>query len=156
MYQRILVPVDGSPTSRLGLRHAIGLAKPLGARLRLLNVVDELSLIPAVDAYAVVDLAAMMAALRQGGEELLEQSAGAAAEAGVPADKVLVESHGHHVSDSVVNEAKKWGADLICMGTHGRRGISKLLLGSDAERVLHEAPTPVLLVRAVASAGASP
>jgi nucleotide-binding universal stress UspA family protein len=147
MYKRILVPVDGSPTSQLGLQHAVGLAKPLGARLRLLNVVDELSVMPAVDAYAVVDLAAMIEALKEGGRKVLDESAAVAARAGVEVEEALVETHGHHVSDFIVREAKDWGADVICMGTHGRRGISRLLLGSDAERVLHEATTPVLLVR---------
>jgi nucleotide-binding universal stress UspA family protein len=148
MYKRILVPVDGSPTSQLGLQHAVGLAKPLGARLRLLNVVDELSVMPAVDAYPVVDLTAMIAALKEGGQKVLDEAAGIAARAGVEVEEALMETHGHHVSDVVVREAKEWGADVICMGTHGRRGVSKLLLGSDAERVLHEATTPVLLVRA--------
>jgi nucleotide-binding universal stress UspA family protein len=152
MYKRILVPVDGSPTSQLGLQHAVGIAKPLGARLRLLNVVDELSVMPAVDAYPVVDLAAMIAALKEGGQKVLDESAAVALRAGVEAEEALVETHGHHVSDSIVREAKEWGADVICMGTHGRRGISKLLLGSDAERVLHEATTPVLLVRATGQA----
>ena len=63
-YKRILVPVDGSSTSQLGLRHEISITKPLGARIRLLNVVDELSIIPAVDAYAAVNLAEMLAALK--------------------------------------------------------------------------------------------
>jgi nucleotide-binding universal stress UspA family protein len=151
MYQRILVPVDGSPISKLGLRHAIGLAKPLRARLRLLNVVDELSLMPAVDAYGLVNLTEMIAALKEGGQKVLEESAKLAVESGVEADKVQVESVGHHVSDFIVKEAKQWGADLISMGTHGRRGLSKLVLGSDAERVLHEATVPVLLIRGAAA-----
>jgi nucleotide-binding universal stress UspA family protein len=147
MYKRILVPLDGSPTSRLGLEHAIGLAQALRARLRLINVVDELSVIPAVDAYAAVDLAAMIAALKEGGQQILDESAALAKKQGVEVEEQLVESQGQHVSNFIVREAKDWGADLISMGTHGRRGISKLLLGSDAERVLHEATVPVLLVR---------
>jgi nucleotide-binding universal stress UspA family protein len=147
MYKRMLVPLDGSSTSELGLRHAIGLAKPLGARIRLLNVVDELSVVPAVDAYALVDLASLIAALKQGGQKVLDEAAATAARSGVEAEEAQLESHGAHVSHVIVEDAKQWGADVICMGTHGRRGLNRLLLGSDAERVLREATVPVLLVR---------
>jgi nucleotide-binding universal stress UspA family protein len=147
MYKRILVPVDGSPTSKLGLKHAAGLAKPLGAAIRLVNVVDELSVIPAVDAAGVVDLATLIAGLKEVGQKVLEDSARFAASQGVQAEAVLVESHGAQVSHVIVEDAKQWGADLICMGTHGRRGLNRLLLGSDAERVLRVATVPVLLVR---------
>jgi nucleotide-binding universal stress UspA family protein len=147
MYKRMLVPVDGSPTSMLGLQHAVGLAKPLGARIRLLNVVDELALVPAVDAYALVDYAAMIAALKEGGQKVLDEAAALAERNGVEAEKVQLDSHGAHVSHVIVEDAKQWGADVICMGTHGRRGLNRLLLGSDAERVLREATVPVLLVR---------
>lgn len=75
MYERILVPVDGTPTSKLGLRHAVGLAGPLGARIRLLNVVDELSLVSAVDAAAVVDLGTLIAGLKEAGQAVLDESA---------------------------------------------------------------------------------
>jgi nucleotide-binding universal stress UspA family protein len=78
---------------------------------------------------------------------VLQESARIAKENGVEAETVQVESVGHHVSDFIVKEAQAWGADLICMGTHGRRGLTRLVLGSDAERVLHEATHPVLLVR---------
>jgi nucleotide-binding universal stress UspA family protein len=148
MYKRMLVPVDGSPASMLGLQHAVGLAKPLGARIRLLNVVDELALVPAVDAYALVDFTAMIAALKEGGQKVLDEAAAVAARNGVEAEKVQLESLGGHVSSVIVEDAKQWRADVICMGTHGRRGLNRLLLGSDAERVLREAVQPVLLVRA--------
>ncbi|MDB5924586.1 MAG: hypothetical protein JWN13_3522 [Betaproteobacteria bacterium] len=147
MYKRMLVPIDGSHTSELGLRHAIGLAKPLGAHIRLLNVVDELSVVPAVDAYALVDLVSLIAALKEGGQKVLDEAATLTARSGVEAEKAQLESHGAHVSHVIVEDANQWRADLICMGTHGRRGLNRLLLGSDAERVLREATVPVLLVR---------
>jgi nucleotide-binding universal stress UspA family protein len=148
MYKRILVPVDGSVTSKLGLAHAAGLAKPLGAAIRLINVVDELSVVPAVDAAALVELPTLIAGLKEAGQKVLEESARFAASQGVAqAQAVLLESHGAQVSHVIVEDAKKWGADLICIGTHGRRGLNRLLLGSDAERVLRAATVPVLLVR---------
>ena len=146
MYRRILVPVDGSATATLGLRHAVGLAKALGAQIRLLTVVDEL-LIPSVDAYAPVDLANRIAILKEGGKKVLDAAAAFVAENAVEPEEALVETHGEHVSSAILRDAKEWAADLIVMGTHGRRGLTRLLLGSDAERVLRDAPAPVLLVR---------
>jgi nucleotide-binding universal stress UspA family protein len=147
MYKRILAPIDGSSTSKLGLRHALELARALGARIRLLNVVDELALVPAVDAAALVDFATMIESLKEGGQKVLQESAEYAKSRGVEAEPVQLESHGGLVSHVIVEDAKRWRADLICMGTHGRRGLNRLLLGSDAERVLREATVPVLLVR---------
>ncbi len=147
MYKRILVPVDGSPPSQLGLGHAVGLAKPLGARIRLLNVVDELSLVSAADAAAVADLATLIAGLQEAGQRVLDDCARYVAAHGVEYEEVQLQSQGGHVSAVIVRDAEDWRADLICIGTHGRRGITRLILGSDAERVSREARMPVLLVR---------
>jgi nucleotide-binding universal stress UspA family protein len=78
---------------------------------------------------------------------MLDAASKVALKQGVKADASLVESRGRPVSDVILDEARKWRADLIVMGTHGRRGVNRLLLGSDAERVLRSAPVPVLLVR---------
>jgi nucleotide-binding universal stress UspA family protein len=69
----------------------------------------------------------------------------------VQARTVLVETLAGPAADAIVAEAKKWKADLIVMGTHGRRGVRRLVMGSDAEQVLRETPVPVLLVRARAA-----
>jgi nucleotide-binding universal stress UspA family protein len=148
MYRRILVPVDGSDTSRAGLRQALGLAKGQGARVRVLNVVDERLVIPAMDGYPVADMGMLIASMREAGEKALTGAERLAARLDVRADTVLVESRGRAVSDLILDAAKKWRADLIVMGTHGRRGLNRLLLGSDAERVLRETPVPVMLIRA--------
>src|SRR3954470_10575720 len=115
MYRRILVPVDGSATATLGLRHAVGLAKALGARIRLLTVVNEL-LIPSVDAYAPVDLANRIAILKEGSKKVLDAAATFVAENAVEPEEALVETHGEHVSNAILREAKEWAADLIVMG----------------------------------------
>jgi nucleotide-binding universal stress UspA family protein len=147
MYRRMFVPVDGSPASNLGLRHALGLAKDQGARVRFLNVIDDMLIAPMADGFAVADTTMLFDSLRASGAKALDQGARLAKSANVRADTVLVESKGRPVSDVILEQADEFGADVIVMGTHGRRGLNRLLLGSDAERVLRDAHTPVLLVR---------
>lgn len=147
MYQRILVPVDGSPTSKRGLGEAIALAKLTGASLRLINVVDVMVFAMEADAFAGY-AGDMIGLLREGGQKVLEASRAQAEAAGVAADTVLRDGFSGRVCDLVVDEAKAWNAELIVIGTHGRRGAGRLLLGSDAEQILRLAPVPVLLVRA--------
>lgn len=147
MYRRILVPVDGSATSKLGLAEALKLAQSDGARLRVVNVVDESMAVPATDLIPITGMPELIDALKESGTNALKAAATAAARKHVKAECIQRESFGRPVSDVILAEARKWRADLLVMGTHGRRGINRLLLGSDAERVLREAPAPVLLVR---------
>ena len=147
MYQRILVPIDGSATSDRGLDEAIGLARITGASLRLIHVVDELTFATGIEptaAYAVD----MIPLLKEAGTRIVEQGKARVAAQGVAVDAVLLESFAARVSDLVVEQALGWKADLIVIGTHGRRGVRRMLLGSDAEQILRQAPVPVLLVRA--------
>ena len=146
MYKRILVPVDGSATSAKGLGEAIRLAKLTGASLELVNVVDEMSLALGVEAYATYSQD-VLAALREGAREILEKAQQRATSAGVGVDIKAIETFGARVADLIVDEAVAAKADLIVIGTHGRRGIGRWLLGSDAEQILRLAPVPVLLVR---------
>ena len=148
MYRRILVPVDGSAASMMGLRHAIGLAKDQGARLRVLNVVDDLIMAPMMmEPSGADDLTHILDSLRAEGQKVLKKAAAVAEKNGVKAEAAQVESRGGPVSDVILADARRSRADVIVMGTHGRRGLNRLLLGSDAERVLREAPVPVLLTR---------
>jgi nucleotide-binding universal stress UspA family protein len=148
MYRNILVPIDGSKASVVGLKHAIELAKDQSARIRFLHVVDE-----AVVATAMADAAGAMVvpdiidSLKQQGRKVPNNAQATAAAAGAKAESVQMSSRGQPVSDVILREAKRAKADQIVMGTHGRRGLSRLLLGSDAERVLREATVPVLLTR---------
>lgn len=150
MYRRILVPVDGSTTSNRGLREALGLAREQGARVRLLHVVDEsvLALAPEVGVLDITD------SLVEAGKKILRNAQALAERQGVKAETAMPENLAGRVADVILNEARKWRADLIVMGTHGRRGISHMLLGSDAEGVLRSSPVPVLLVRGNAPARA--
>ncbi|MGE5247464.1 MAG: universal stress protein [Verrucomicrobiota bacterium] len=143
MYARILVPVDGSDTSTRGLREASRLAAEQGAELRCLYVIDEHLLFDAPFAYP-----GLIEKMREAGETILECASAEARGERVCAEAILRESGGRRVSRTILDEALSWPADLIVMGTHGRRGFSHLALGSDAELVVRESPVPVLLVRA--------
>jgi nucleotide-binding universal stress UspA family protein len=129
MYKRILAPIDGSPTSMRGLMEAVKLAKNQKAKLRLLHVVPE--------AYLMLDAGSLIVEAKM-----------AATGQGVEVEGAVVENMDQSVGDKILSEAREWQADIIVMGTHGRRGFSHLVLGSDAEAVVHGATVPVLLVKA--------
>ena len=152
MYQRILVPVDGSATSNQGLDEAIKLARLTGARLRLINVVDELSFATGAAAGFSVYTVDVLESLRQAGQDILQAASQRVQQGQVGVESALFECFDRRVSDLIVDEASKWHADLIVLGTHGRRGVRRLVLGSDAEQILRSATVPVLLVRSVAPA----
>jgi len=145
MYQRILVPVDGSHTSTLGLQEAIRIAIDQRAKLRIIHVVDELVVAQNFDGYISTD--DLFDALRDAGKKALQNALALARKRGLKAESTLFESLGGRISEIIVKEAKKWRADLIVMGTHGRRGVTRMVLGSDAEAILRVTPVPVLLVR---------
>lgn len=144
-YRRILVAVDGSPTSMKGLREAIRLAKDGRAQLLLLHVVNEFYAFASLDGFAPgVDL---VPALREGGQRILAKAKAAAEKEGIRAKTLLREMLGGPAADTIVRDARRQRADLIVLGTHGRRGLRRLVLGSDAEAVVRSSPVPVLLVR---------
>jgi nucleotide-binding universal stress UspA family protein len=140
MYGKILVPVDGSRTATLGLREALKLAQDHGAQIRLIHVVDELAAAaaPAGDELIVQ--------LRSAGTSILSEAAAAARDAHVPVETKLIEIAGGRAGAYIVQEAHTWLADLIVCGTHGRHGIGRVVMGSDAEDIVRHSPVPVLLV----------
>lgn len=145
MYQRILVAVDGSATSLRGLDEAMRVAKATGGRLRLVHVLNTLMLESEIASTAYYQ--ALAESIRDSGVKILEHAAGVVRAAGLPFEEKLVEKVGAHPADEIIAQAKDWPADLIVLGTHGRRGMTRLVLGSDAERVLRRSPVPVLMVR---------
>ncbi|MDA8348518.1 MAG: universal stress protein [Pseudomonadota bacterium] len=145
MYQRILVPVDGSSAAAQGLHEAIKLAHDQGAQILLLHVVDEWRV--AAGDIAAVNLDAGSKALRETGAQLLTQAEAQVRAAGIPVQTVLLEELGVPVGECIVRRAQQWPADLIVCGTHGRHGVSRLLLGSSAEYIVRHTSVPVLLVR---------
>jgi len=148
MYQRILVPVDGSAASNSGLDEAIRLARLAGGRLRLVHVVDDLVLSTGLE-FATCDVVGILV---DAGAKILSAAKAKVEASGVAVDTFLSETLAERVSDVVVAQARQWNADLIVIGTHGRRGVRRLLIGSDAEQIVRAAPVPVLLVRPKAEA----
>ena len=146
MYQRILVPVDGSPPSEAGLKVAIDMAKLTGAQIRLLHVVDPMPFAYSAEGYGAM-ATDVLALMRESGEQVLRAARERVVQDGVATDTVLVDGYGGRLCDRVAEQVKDWQADLIVIGTHGRRGLPRMLLGSDAEQVLRTAAVPVLLVR---------
>lgn len=144
VYERILVPVDGSITAAAGMAAAIALAKGTGAKLMLLHVVDE------YPAFATPGLGTaigpLIESLRECGKRTLAEALSVAKAAGATPESLLVENFGGRVADAIAEQAEGWKADLVVMGTHGRRGVNRALMGSDAELVVRNSPIPVLLV----------
>jgi len=146
MFSRILVPIDGSETSDLALKEAIKLAKEQHAALRLVNVVDLTLVYTDAAAPYVYEY---QNALQAAGEKIVADGAAVVREAGVQFDtrSIVIDVVGQHIADAIEEEAQRWQADLIVIGTHGRRGVRRLLLGSIAEGVARVASKPVLLIR---------
>ncbi len=145
VYKRIFVPVDGSSASNAGLKEALRLAKDQHAKLRLLHIVDELIVFNTPEAG--FNIQSVVESMKRSGQQLVKRAVKLAASRGVKAESALIESAGVRVADVITRQAKRWRADLIVMGTHGRRGVNRMLMGSDAELVVRNAGVPVLLVR---------
>lgn len=147
MFKRILVPVDGSNAAGLGLDTAIKLAKDQGAVLHVLHVVDNRVLTQGIGMGGGAGIERLFESLRASGKKVLAKAQARTLKHQVRTKIILDESTVRSVSDVIVRQAKKLRADLIVIGTHGRRGISRLVMGSDAEGVVRTAPVPVMLVR---------
>jgi nucleotide-binding universal stress UspA family protein len=144
MYSRIMVAVDGSTASQRGLDEAIELARHLKSRILLVHVVEPWVMLTDTTPSTLHQLAEFT---RSGGARLLKECEEKVAKAGVEVDSELVETVATPAGECIAQKAKDADADLIVCGTHGRRGIRRLLMGSDAEQILRRAPVPVLLVR---------
>jgi nucleotide-binding universal stress UspA family protein len=143
MFKRILVPVDGSDTSNRALVTALQLARESGGRVRIVHALDELVYLSGYEYGGPI-----LNVAREQASKVLHDAVEIATAAGVPTDSRLVEGAGQRLGELVAQEADTWDADLVVVGTHGRRGFSRALLGSGAEQVLRLAPVPVLTIRA--------
>lgn len=141
----LLVPVDGSAASTRGLREALRLARSLHADVTLLHIVEDPVHHDVLESASFSP--ALFKALRTQAKHILTRAEVAARRAHIHADGVMVERPGWSIADVIVEHAKKAHADLIVMGTHGRRGMRRLVLGSDAEQVVRLSSIPVVLVR---------
>ena len=146
MFDRILVPVDGSKTSRKAVLQAMALAELTHGRIRLIHVVgDVLSALGGEAAMVCSD--EIYTAMTAAGNLLLADASAIVETRRIPVDTVLCEPSAARLSDEIEMASKSWGANLIVIGSHGRRGVHRLLLGSDAEQIMRVASVPVLLVR---------
>ena len=141
MYRKILVPLDGSKVSTAALTEALRFAGGQGICLTLLFVCESMY---HVLTEGPVDLTA---SIRREGEIILSNAAAQAREARVEAEVALIDAGERRVAEVIIQEAERRGADLIAMGTHGRRGVQHFMLGSVAEGVIRQATMPVLLLR---------
>ena len=146
MYQRILVPVDGSETANKALIAALQMARDSGGRVHLVHVVEGLSPMVA-DPYGAYS-GEVIEVMRQSGSKILEDALVVAQAAGVPADTELFDNFGDRLAEVVADAATRFKADLLVVGTHGRRGMGRLLMGSGAEQIIRLSPVPVLVIRA--------
>lgn len=143
MYDEILVPTDGSAGSDRVVEHAARLADAHGATLHLLYVVNTAAFANLPMESSFEGIAATLAAE---GETALDDAV-AAVESVAPETSVQRVSNEGSPATEVVDYATAADCDLVVMGTHGRGGIDRLLLGSVAERVVRNSPVPVLTVR---------
>jgi nucleotide-binding universal stress UspA family protein len=151
-YQRILVPVDGSPLAEVVLPHVVALARRFGSTVELVRAyAPSPSLLAASAASAmpgtgpVLDPAPFIAAGRQEAETYLQEVEGRLRRAGLAVEHRRLEGS---AGEAIAAESRRADVDLIAMSTHGRGGLGRLVLGSVAGYVLHHAACPVLLVRA--------
>lgn len=144
MYRRILVPIDGSPVSERALDEASQFARQLQAHIEIVMVAEE------VFYYyddSGLDYAALLEPVKRNAEKILSDAKTKLQQSGVTAETKLLEAKGKRIAHAIVAEAENALIDLIIIGTHGRSGFSRILLGSVAEAVLRTAHIPVLLIR---------
>lgn len=148
MYKRIFLPTDGSKLSSKAIKAGIALARSLNASVTVFHaypafrqIADEGYLLPATEEIRV----RYEEEARKHTEKILAAAAKLAEKAGVPCGRVAVCSD--RVYEEIITAAKKKKCDLIVMASHGRRGLSSLLLGSETAKVLTHSTIPVLVVR---------
>jgi nucleotide-binding universal stress UspA family protein len=139
-FTRILVPIDGSETSTKALGTALRLASETGARVRLVHCLDE-------HAYQGEHTGEVLKEALTAAEKVLADGLALANAAGVEADTKLVDFSAQRLGQIIFEATRAFEADLVVVGSHGRRGIARMLLGSGAEQIIRLASAPVLLIR---------
>ncbi len=145
-YKRIMVAVDRSNISNLALKEAIQLTKDLGSILRVIHVVDE-NIVQFSDGF--VDVNNLWAAYKEEAQEYMQKLNRDIKEEYIQFEThlVVLKTLEGHLPEKIIKEAEEWKADLLVIGTHGRRGFSRFFLGSIAEKLLRIATLPILLIR---------
>lgn len=148
MHKRIFVAIDSSSTAQKALEEAISLAKAPGASLCIAHAADEGPLTQhGMGLGTYIDIGKVKAEMRESGNALLDHALAKASAAGCPAERMLIESTQRRVAEMIADAAQQWKADLVVVGTHGRRGFERLLVGSVAENLVRIATTSLMLVR---------
>jgi len=144
MFKNILVPVDGSPTSQQAVAKAVTLAKAFDGTITAIYVIDPYPFTGVGTDFAYGQEQYLAAATAEA-HDAIRVARESIEAAGVKVDTRVVEAHA--VWRGILETATDLGADIVVMGSHGRRGLEKLVLGSVAQRVLSHAHMPVMVVR---------
>lgn len=149
MFKRILVAVDASHTGERALQTAIGLAAEMQARLRIVHAVDAANINMSAEFPTLSEVTEISESIVKAGQKILSDAEATAAAAGLAVEThlITIDTMNQRIPEVIANDAEAWPADLIVIGTHGRRGLSRLFLGSVAEGVARVATKPVLLIR---------
>lgn len=145
MFKSILLPTDGSQLSERATQTAIEFAKIHGARITAVSVVMPLPFVPLADAAVMPDAGLYDREMRRNVEAGLDRVRAAAAAAGIPCETVLGEAISPY--EVIVKTAEERHCDIIVMASHGRKGLNKLFLGSETQKVLAHTHLPVLVLR---------
>ena len=147
MYERILVATDGSTLSKKAVKGAIGLASATGAELVALHVVPRypMSWFEGAVGISPHDIAKTEKALTENAQALLDTVCAQAKAARVKAKPAI--AHSDMVANAILGAAKKYRCGLIVMASRGRKGLQRILLGSETQQVLTMGTTPVLVLR---------
>ena len=144
MFKHILVPVDGSDNATRAVEKAAGLAKAFSSRITLVTVIDNYPFTGVGGDFAFGQVEYLAAATANANSALQKAEAQLSSQ-GLSCERRVVEEHVIH--EGILETAREQAVDLIVMGSHGRHGLEKLLLGSVTTRVLGRSPVPVLVVR---------
>lgn len=148
IYKKIMLAIDGSDTSDAAINEVIKLTKGHDVHLRIVHVVDETFIYTGGPAF---DYLSYIAECREEGQKILDAAEKKiTSQSSIKTETSLIELKPflRRIAEVIVEEAKEWPADLLVIGTHGRRGFSRLFLGSVAENIIRIATMPILLVRA--------
>ena len=147
MYRHILIPADGSELAEQAVTNGLSLAKSLGAKVAVIIVEEPIWLgAPSLAEYGALDeLSKYTEQIKNYHAGVLNRAADAAKQAGVPCETIQVKDAKPY--QAIIATAADRGCDLIVMASHGRRGLSSLLLGSETAKVLTHSKVPVLVVR---------
>jgi nucleotide-binding universal stress UspA family protein len=148
MYKNILIATDGSELAGKAVKHGLALAKVLGAKVKAVTVTeswDALEIAKQVEQRVENPVERYEKNVAAWADKVLSAARRTASEQGVTCETVHIKDR--HPADGILEAAKKGGCDLIVMASHGRRGVAKLLLGSQAVKVLTQSTVPVLICR---------